>query len=176
MSEKKDGQYGPAQFMTYVLASFIFLVFTPVLTAGMLTDSTNKRIEIQQLFYVTVLQSTLALIEFMGSMRCCISCAVIYEYSLRSCSWWKRMFAIVGSGTIFNAVNGLIVSSMTNYEVRKLALLNITGSIIHCSIFDVAMQVRSNHSESGIHEHNRDTKKDDSSHIEEIEIDPSLMF
>ena len=86
------------------------------------------------------------------------------------------MFAIVGSGTIFNAVNGLIVSSMTNYEVRKLALLNITGSIIHCSIFDVAMQVRSNHSESGIHEHNRDTKKDDSSHIEEIEIDPSLMF
>lgn len=176
MSEKKDGQYGPAQFMTYVLASFIFLVFTPVLTAGMLTDSTKKHIEIRQLFYVTVLQSTLALVELIGSMRCCISCAVIYEYSLRSCCWWKRMFAIVGSGTIFNAVNGLIVSGMTNYEVRKLALLNITGSIIHCSIFDVAMQVRSNHYESGIHEQDRGTKKDNISHIEEIETDPSLMF
>lgn len=176
MSEKKEGLYGPAQFVAYGLASFLFLVFTPILTAGMLTNSTNKPSEMRQLFYVTALQSTLAFIELTGSMCCCISCTIVYQYALRSWCWWKRMFAIVASGAIFNTVNGLIVSSVTNYDVRKLVLLNITGSIIHCSIFDVAMQVRSNHYGSGIHEHKRDAKKDDSRHVEEIEVDPSLMF
>ena len=52
------------------------------------------------------------------------------------------MTIFIGLGSLYNGINGFIVSNLGDYEVRKIVLLNIQGSIIHWSLFDMAVQAR----------------------------------
>ena len=55
------------------------------------------------------------------------------------------MTVFIGLGSLYNGFNGFVVSNLGDYEVRKMVLLNVQGSIIHWSIFDMAMQARRLH-------------------------------
>ena len=90
------------------------------------------------------------------------------------------MTIFVSLGIFFNTTNGLIVAYCTEEKLSKLAILNITGSIMHYSVFDAVMQMRTSLKIDKANGHSEDPKKNDCIREEEQHyepnIEPTLMF
>ena len=124
------------------ISYFILLVLTPLWTAALISGEHFRPEAPKLLIQAGLSQAALALIEMFGSVCCCMSCINIYQYASKHWQWWNRMTIFIGLGSLYNGINGFIVSNLGDYEVRKIVLLNIQGSIIHWSLFDMAVQAR----------------------------------
>ena len=71
------------------------------------------------------------------------------------------MTVFIGLGSLYNGFNGFVVSNLGDYEVRKMVLLNVQGSIIHWSLFDMAVQARRLHKKYGNDNRMHITRSDD---------------
>ena len=143
------------------ISYFILLILTPLWTAALISGEHFSPEAPKILIQAGLSQAMLALIEIFGSLCCCVSCINIYQYASNHWQWWHRMTVFIGLGSLYNGFNGFVVSNLGDYEVRKMVLLNVQGSIIHWSLFDMAVQARRLHKKYENDSRTQITRSDD---------------
>jgi hypothetical protein len=143
------------------ISYFILLILTPLWTAALISGEHFRPEAPKILIQAGLSQAMLALIEIFGSLCCCVSCINIYQYASNYWQWWHRMTVFIGLGSLYNGFNGFVVSNLGDYEVRKMVLLNVQGSIIHWSLFDMAVQARRLHKKYENDSRTQITRSDD---------------